>query len=54
MTIKGMITVAVVVAVVAGFGIGASVKCGEATWVDSYAIVVLAHNLIPGFDLCRY
>lgn len=49
---KHWIGITLFVAAVFGFGIKASVKCGEATWVDSYTIVVLAHNLIPDFDLC--
>lgn len=53
MGLKHWLTVIFVVAVVAGFGIGASTKCGEATWVDTYAIVVLAHEVIPSFNICE-
>lgn len=49
---KNWIGIAFFSAIILGFGIKASVKCGEASWVDSYAIVVLAHNTLPGFDLC--
>ncbi|GEK49173.1 hypothetical protein HPA02_34560 [Bisbaumannia pacifica] len=49
---RGKLGLLAIAVIVAGFGIKSQVRCGQATYVDTYAIVALADRVVPGFDVC--